>query len=208
MKNLSKKPSYYSFANHAKHHGMTSVVAPFRTMKECYNERFPFTHCTQLLSILIKLLLCVKATHTFLPHTLYILRSIQGSTQTPIHHIFVNISLIDMIGNNIDPKSNEMNGYLNSLKNKSHYQYIDFSSDLLNYSVHSIHPEVIHKSTVLGSCIQGFTKLLPRTLFNQLSIGIRLKEIRSYDKLICFYILINLLANYISILVLNMHWTN
>lgn len=41
-----KKPSYYNFTSHAKHHGMTSVVAPVRTMKECHNERFPFTHCT------------------------------------------------------------------------------------------------------------------------------------------------------------------
>lgn len=114
MKNLSKKPSYYSFTNQAKHHGMTSVMAPFRTMKEYYNERFPFTYCTQLLSILIKSLLCVKVTDAFFP-TLYNPRSVQGSNQIPIHFIFKNISFIDMIGSNIYPKSNEINVYLNDL---------------------------------------------------------------------------------------------
>lgn len=47
MKNPSKKPSYYSLTNRAKHHGMTSVMALFTTMKECYSEGFQFAHCTQ-----------------------------------------------------------------------------------------------------------------------------------------------------------------
>lgn len=62
MKNLSKKPSYYSLTNHAKHHGMTPVTAPFRPRKERYDERFPFTRRAQLLSILMKPLLRVKVT--------------------------------------------------------------------------------------------------------------------------------------------------
>lgn len=146
MKNLSKKPSYYSFTNHAKHHGMTSVVAPFRTMKECYNERFPFTHGTQLLSILIKPPLCVKATHTFF--TLYNPRSSQGSNQIPIYCIFANISLIAMIGNNIYPTSNETNAYLNSLKIETARIKIMIVHRLLlwiyfNHLVCSIYPQVI-----------------------------------------------------------------
>jgi hypothetical protein len=82
------------------------VAATFRTLKECYDERFPFIHGTERLRILIKPPLCAKAAQAFFP--LYNPRS--------IHCILVNISLIAADGNNTVPKSIAMNAYFGSTK--------------------------------------------------------------------------------------------